>query len=182
MSSQTSSLHDAGSITINVAGSDIEVLRNNLKDDIHRFSLVPDLTDESFGNNLSGVAIKYKLLGFEQSVKNKERQITKGLKSRLGLYINFLSLKGAMATVPIHRIDVVFTRNLPANELEISQMVNNLTKVVSNETLLGEIPFVSDAKEEAEIVKREAAEKSEAFAAAAAKGDRRRYIVDDDEE
>ena len=161
---------------------DIEVLRNNLKDDIHRFSLVPDLTDESFGNNLSGVAIKYKLLGFEQSVKNKERQITKGLKSRLGLYINFLSLKGAMALVPIHRIDVVFTRNLPANELEISQMVNNLTQVVSNETLLGEIPFVSDAKEEAEIVKREAAERSETFAAAAAKGDRRRYSVDDDEE
>ncbi len=135
--------------------SDIEVLRNNLKDDIHRFSLVPDLTDESFGNNLSGVAIKYKLLGFEQSVKNKERQIAKGLKHRLGLYINFLSLKGAMAFVPIHRIDVVFTRNLPANELEISQMAMNLTDIVSNETLLEQLPFVSDAKEEMKIREKE---------------------------
>ena len=135
--------------------SDVEVLRNNLKDDIHRFSMVPDLSDESFGNNLSGVAIKYKLLGFEQSIMNKERKIAKGLKRRLELYINFLYIKGSMALVPTHRIDVVFTRNLPANELEISQMAMNLTDIVSNETLLEQLPFVTDAKEEMKILEKE---------------------------
>ncbi len=40
-----------------------------------------------------------------------------------------------MEHVPIHRIDVVFTRNLPVNELEISQMVNNLVGIASSETL-----------------------------------------------
>ncbi len=162
--------------------ADIKVLRDDLKGDIHRFSAVPDLSDESFGNNLSGVAIKYKLLGFEQRVLDKEQRIANGLKRRAELYINFLNVKGAMTLVPIHRIDVKFKRNLPANELEISQMVTNLEKLVSSETLLAQIPFVTDAEEEAENAKKEAAEKSEAFAAAAANGDRRRYNVSGDEE
>ncbi len=115
--------------------SDIEVLKDSLKSDIHRFSMIPDLSDQTFGTNLSGVAIKYKLMGFEQHVRNKERYFTKALKQRFELYVNFLSLKGAMEYVPIHRIDVVFTRNLPVNELEISQMVNNLVGIASSETL-----------------------------------------------
>ena len=89
------------------------MLKDSLKSDIHRFSMIPDLSDQTFGTNLSGVAIKYKLMGFEQHVRNKERYFTKALKQRFELYVNFLSLKGAMEYVPIHRIDVVFTRNLP---------------------------------------------------------------------
>lgn len=135
--------------------SDIEVLKDSLKSDIHRFSMIPDLSDQTFGTNLSGVAIKYKLMGFEQHVRNKERYFTKALKQRFELYVNFLSLKGAMEYVPIHRIDVVFTRNLPVNELEISQMVNNLVGIASSETLLSQLSFVGDPKEEAQLAAKE---------------------------
>lgn len=138
---------------------DIKVLRDDLKDDIHRLSHVPDLSDESFGNNLSGVAIKYKLLGFEQHVKNKERNFTRSLRKRFELYNTFLTLKNSMRTVPTHRVDIVFTYNLPANELEVAQIVDYLKDAVSNETLLERIPFVSDAKEEMKLVRRERAEK-----------------------
>ncbi len=139
--------------------SDVKVLRDDLKEDIHRFSMVPDLSDESFGNNLSGVAIKYKLLGFEQMIKNKERYFAKGLRKRLFLYNNFLALKGTMQTVPLHRVDIIFTRNLPANNNETSQMIKNLENIVSNETLLGQLDFVTDAKEEAAAAEKEATEK-----------------------
>lgn len=135
--------------------SDIEVLRDSLKNDIHRFSMVPDLSDQAFGTNLSGVAIKYKLMGFEQHVRNKERYFAKGLKQRLERYIDFLSLKGAMENVPIHRIDIVFTRNLPVNELETSQMINNLSGIATRETLLSQLSFVGDPKEEAQLAIKE---------------------------
>lgn len=49
----------------------------------------------------------------------------------------------------------MFTYNLPANELEISQMISNLKDIVSSETLIGRLPFVADAKEEAEDAKEE---------------------------
>ena len=135
--------------------SDVEVLRDALKSDIHRFSMIPDLSDQTFGTNLSGVAIKYKLMGFEQHVRNKERYFTKSLKKRFELYTNFLSLKGAMEYVPIHRIDVVFTRNLPVNELETSQMVRNLAGIATSETLLSQLSFVGDPKEEAQLAAKE---------------------------
>lgn len=135
--------------------SDIEVLRNNLKQDIHRFSMVPDLSDESFGNNLSGVAIKYRLMGFEQHVKNKERYFTKSLKKRFELYNQFLSLKGSMHYVPIHRVDIIFTRNMPVNELEMSQMISNLHGIATTETLLAQLPFVNDPQEEAALAYKE---------------------------
>ena len=139
--------------------ADTKVLRDDLKDDIHRLSHVPDLSDESFGNNLSGVAIKYKLLGFEQHVKNKERNFTKSLRERFKLYNNFLALKSSMQTVPTHRVDIVFTYNLPANELEVAQMISYLQGLASDETLLEQLSFIGDAKEEAMLAKKEQAEK-----------------------
>ena len=146
---------DARYLSKVMSESDIEVLKNSLKMDIHRFSMIPDLTEQTFGTNLSGVAIKYKLMGFEQHVRNKERYFTKSLKRRFELYVNFLSLKGAMEYVPMHRIDVVFTRNLPVNELEVSQMIRNLSGIATSETLLSQLSFVGDPKEEAQLASKE---------------------------
>ena len=94
--------------------TDVEILRNNIKDDLHKFSLTPDLTDVNFGNNLSGVAIRYKLLGFEQHVKNKERFLVLGLKERFDLYVHYLSLLSRMSVVSSGDVDFVFNRNLQA--------------------------------------------------------------------
>lgn len=148
---------DAQYLSKVMSESDIEVLKDSLKSDIHRFSMVPDLSDRTFGTNLSGVAIKYRLMGFEQHVRNKERYFTKALKKRFELYTNFLTLKGAMEYVPLHRIDVVFTRNLPINELEVSRMVKNLAGIATSETLLSQLSFVGDPKEEARLAAKERA-------------------------
>ncbi len=131
--------------------NDIKVLRDNLKQDIHRFSMVPDLSDEYFGGNISGVAIKYKLMGFEQHIRNKERYFSKILKKRFEIYNRFLTLRGSMKYVPVHRVDIVFTRNMPVNELEISQMINNLSGIATSETLLSQLSFITDPKEEARL-------------------------------
>ena len=131
--------------------NDIQVLADSLRRDIHRFSMVPDLSDDQFGNNLSGVAIKYKLMGFEQQVRNKERYFAKALKKRFMLYTKYYTLKGKMDYVPIHRVDIVFTRNLPENELEVSQMIKNLQGIATKETLLSQLSFVADPKEEATL-------------------------------
>ena len=61
-----------------------------------------------------------------------------------------------MSEVPVHRVEITFTYNLPANELEIAQMISLLTGTVSSETLIDRLPFVSDAKEEAELAAEDA--------------------------
>ena len=135
--------------------SDTEVLRTTLKEDIHRFSMVPDLSDDTFANNLSGVAIRYKLMGFEQKVRTKERYMERSLKERFSLYSHFLNIKQNIPIVPVYEIDVEFKRNLPVNEYETARMINLLDGIVSRETLLSRLPFVTDAVEEKDIKKEE---------------------------
>lgn len=128
--------------------ADVEILRKALKEDIQQYSMVPNLSDEKFAGNSSGVALLYKLLGFQQHVKNKEPLFAKGLRERFELYNNFLIKQGDMGSIPTHKIDIKFSRNLPSNELELSQIVNNLKGIVSDETLIALLPFVSNAKDE----------------------------------
>ena len=55
------------------------------------------------------------------------------------------------------RVNTLF--NLPVNELEMSQVIGNLTGIVSQETLLSQLSFVADPKEEVKAVKKEKKEK-----------------------
>ena len=144
----------------NIDEADADVLRQTIATDIHKISMTPDMSDEKFAGNSSGVAILYKLLAFEQHIKDKERYFEDSLMDRFRLYNNFLVAKSTMAIVPTEEIDAVFKRALPQNDLETSQMINNLigTELVDKETLAAQLSFVQDAKETVELAEAEAGE------------------------
>jgi SPP1 family phage portal protein len=145
---------DASWLIKNLNEADVEVLRNAIREDIHQFAMVPNLTDENFAANASGVAMKYKLLGLEQLAKNKERYFVQGLRERLKLFANVLKVKGR--AVDVSDVTITMTRNLPANDLETAQMISTLSGSVSTETLIAQLSFVDDVADE---VKRLNAEK-----------------------
>jgi SPP1 family phage portal protein len=130
----------------------VEVLRKSLEQDIHKFANVPCMSDESFGGNASGVAMRYKLLGFEQITKIKERYFREGLKERLRLLCSWLDTTGK-AHVDSTGISIQFTRALPVNEVEQAQLVSELRDVVPLETLLGQLPFIDDPEAAAEEIR-----------------------------
>lgn len=124
--------------------SEVEVLRQALKSDIHKFSLVPDLTDEHFAGNSSGVAMKFKLLGLDHLIRIKERWFREALKERLRRFAHFLQVQG-MKPLDADKVQLIFARALPVNDLEISQTVMNYRGFVPDEMLLSQVPFVQDA-------------------------------------
>ena len=134
----------------------MEVLRKALKEDIYTFSHVPNLTDENFAGNSSGVAMEYKLLGLEMLTKIKERWYRKGLRKRLRLFIHYMNLKAS--NIDINNVEVVFSRSLPKNLLELSQIIENLSGKVSDKKLISLLPFVENPDEEVEEVKKQAEE------------------------
>jgi len=142
-------------VTKTLNEADTDILRKNLEDDIHKISLVPNLSDREFMGNSSGVAIRYKLLLFEQNIANKERYFTSGLMKRFELYNNFLCTASRMEKVPITEVTAVFTRNLPQNDFETSQMINNLLGIVDTETLVSQLSFVDDASETIQVAQGE---------------------------
>ncbi|WP_044736581.1 phage portal protein [Geobacillus kaustophilus] len=144
---------DASWLVKNLNENDIEVLRNAIRDDIHQFAMVPNLTDKNFAANASGVAMKYKLLGLEQLAKIKERYFIQGLRERLKLFANVLKVKGK--AVDVSDVTITMTRNLPANDLETAQMIAQLSGLVSTPTLISQLSFVHDPAAEVEAVNAE---------------------------
>lgn len=140
-----------------MAESDVEILKNALRDDIHKFSMVPDLTDEKFAGNTSGVAMKFKLLGLEQLVRIKERWFREALRERMRRFSCFLAMQG-MPELDADRVSMIFTRSLPANELEISQTIMNYAGFVPEELLLTQVPFVENAQRALDMRKKERGE------------------------
>lgn len=136
--------------------SGAEVLRKAIKEDIYNFSHVPNFSDENFAGNTSGVAMEYKLLGLEMITKVKERQYKKGLRKRIRMYCNFLKMKAVL--MEAGSIMATFSRALPKNLQELSQIVANLENNVSSKTLLKLLPFVEDPDYEIEEVERQKAE------------------------
>lgn len=135
----------------------VEILKKAIEQDIHKFSHIPCMTDESFGGNVSGVAMEFKLLGLENITKIKTRYYKKGLRKRLRIFAGWL-YTSRQIMVNTAGITPTFTRALPKNLLEISQIVANLWGKVSRKTLLSQIPFVDDVDEELAAVEKEAEE------------------------
>lgn len=134
----------------------MEIIRTALKEDIYTLSHVPNLTDKNFAGNSSGVAMEYKLLALETLTKIKEKYYRKALRERIKIFCHFLGLK-SKAVDPVDATPT-FSRGLPKNLLEISQIITNLEGKVSIRTLLGLIPFVEDPDEEINATREETEE------------------------
>lgn len=140
--------------------SGTEILRKALKQDIYTFSHVPNISDENFAGNSSGVAMEYKLLGLEMLTKIKESWYRKGVRERLRIFLHDLAIN--KVKIDENNIEIGFSRALPKNLLELSQIIINLDGKVSQKTLLEQIPFVEDPEVEVEEVMKDLKARAEA--------------------
>lgn len=140
-------------LTKAISDTQIENILKKINDNIHKISKSPDFTDEKLLAQ-SGIAMRYKLVGFENQAANLVNHLTKGMQKRVELISTILNLTSDSGTI-WRDVDIVFTRNLPENLLESAQIVSMLTGSVSSETLLTLLPFIKDPQEEAKKVKEE---------------------------
>lgn len=121
-------------------------LRTALKEDIVTISNVPDLNDKNFAGNSSGVAISYKLIGFENLRADKEVYFEESLQERYRL----IGLNPSKAfEVGYDDIKDTFYQNLPKN-IEKDIQIAGLYKdgVLSLESTLDEIELVENTENE----------------------------------
>ena len=127
----------------NVNNSQIIEILTEIKKRIIEISTCPDFSAENFATT-SGIALQYRLTGFRNTSLAFMSQLEKALRRRIELFGWIEQIKGDKVT----DFKITFTNNLPTNTLEIAQIVNQLRGLVSDETLLSQIPFVDDAEEE----------------------------------
>src|SRR5699024_5315693 len=85
---------DANFLERKVNDNHVQNMINIITTDIHKFSQSPNLSDEQFATNLSGTAIRYKMLTLENRTSMKERKFTTAIMKRLSLIAKSLNIKG----------------------------------------------------------------------------------------
>ena len=117
--------------------------------------VIRQILDEKFGGNLSGIAIRYKLIGMENVTGIKEAKFKKGLLRRIELITQILNIK-LNDEYLFTEIETVFTRAIPVNENEIITVAKSLYGIVSKKTLFSMLPFIEDPQTEIEALEQEA--------------------------
>ncbi len=147
-------------LTKDIPTAFFQEVKVSLKSDIVYHSHIPDFRDETFGT-ASGVAIQYKLIGFENLCSDKEAYFRQGLERRLKLINNFLKIQRDI--IDISKINITFTRNLPDALGERVEVVSKLKGIISEQTLLSLLPFIKDVNQEIEKMKKEQEEANSQF-------------------
>jgi SPP1 family phage portal protein len=129
-------------ITKQMNDTAIENHLNRLEANIMRFGKSVNMTDESFASNLSGVAIRYKLMALETKCITMERKMNAALRQQFRVLATAWAKKG----IPVDYTNIFFQfkRNLPVNLLDEAQTTAQLRGHVSERTRLSQLSFVDD--------------------------------------
>ncbi len=128
-----------------------------LEQEIYAISGIPNLRDEAFSGNSSGVALKFKIFPMEVKCKMAQNKFAAALHQQFRIVGSKWEVEG----VKFNSDDLTFKfkRNFPLNLLDEAQTAQALTGIVSQETVLSTLSIVKNVPEEMERMKTEQADK-----------------------
>ena len=138
-------------LTKNASDTQVENILKRIHEAIYRIAACPDFSSESFvGGVSSGVAIRYRLTGMETRAGKIEAAMKKALQRRIEIICGIATLK--LGEEVFRDIAIDFKRNIPEDITATVALVNSLKGVVSDATLLEQLPFVTDVNAELEAL------------------------------
>jgi len=123
-----------------------EAYKDRILNDIFKLSKVPNMDDENFGGNLSGIAIEHKLISLKQTQAIKENYFVKALRRRYQLIEN-IHRKLHDTEIQADALTFTFHPNLPQDIwAEVEKFVQNGGEL-SQETLTELASFTDNDQE-----------------------------------
>lgn len=130
---------------------------------IFQISQVPDLSDDAFGGNQSGVAMAYKLWGMNQLWITKTTNYEEAIYQRLKILLHLLQYQFESNVALLDDIVVTFSKNIPNDLTAVTDVVTKLKGIISDKTLLQQIPFIEDVDAELEALDEQADKEADRF-------------------
>jgi SPP1 family phage portal protein len=158
------SLPEGGSASFlikNTQTTEIEHLLTTVEEKIREIASCPNFASETFGTS-SGIAIRYRLMGMSNRIKSIEANFKKALQRRIELLAGVSKMINGSEAL-WRDVGIDFTDNVPQNLADIASEINAYRGLVSDRTLLTQVPFVTDVDEELEQLKKEKAESVEIY-------------------
>ncbi len=154
---------DVSYLTKDINDGLIEHHLDRLEKNILRFAKSVDFTDEQFGGNVTGVAMKYKLMALENKCITAERKMTAALRYQFKVLCSAWAKKSICKNDDYLNIWFSFKRNLPVNLLEEAQTQLSLKGLISEKTRLSLFSQVDDPQFELDEMKKEQDEITEIY-------------------
>ena len=133
-------------LTKDVNDGMIEHFLDRLEKNIIRFAKSVDFTDEAFGTQISGVAMRFKLLSLENKSITMERKFTAGLRHQMRALFSVWQLRHRYDVEEYLNVFFNYSRNVPVNKAEEADLTLALRGNVSEETRLAQLSFVDDVQ------------------------------------
>lgn len=147
---------DVSYLTKDINDALIEHHLNRLEKNILRFAKSVDFTDENFGGDSSGVALKQKLRALENKCITMERKFTAMLRYQYKVLFSAWAKRSSVNKEDYLKVWFGFKRNNPVNLLEEANTTQILQGRVSEKTRLAALSIVDDVEYEIGEMKKEA--------------------------
>ena len=138
-----------------VTGS--EAYKKRVAGDIHKFSHTPDLTDDNFASNSSGVAMQYKVLGTVELASTKRRMFERGLYARYQIISDIENSIHGDWTFDPQELTFTFRDNLPADSISQIQALVQAGATLPQKYLYQQLPGVTNPQDIVDMMKEQSA-------------------------
>lgn len=133
--------------------TEVQVLADALLDDFHKTSYIPNMNDENFAGNATGVAMKYKLFGLLLVIATKIGYMEDGIIERLRMLSSIVSLKSQK--MDVDGIKITFKPNLPIDRSEIIQQIRDSQEFMPLLVSLGWLDDIDDPDATLEMLRKQ---------------------------
>ena len=124
-----------------------ESYKERIRKDIFNISNIPDMSDQNFSGNASGIAIRYKIFGFEQAIAQTMNAFKRSLADRCELLFKHENnLNNTKRDLP--NVTIESTPNLPYAVSEELKMLTDAGVPVSRKTMYNQVHFTNAEIEE----------------------------------
>lgn len=128
---------------------------NRLDNLIYQISMIPNMKDQEFSGNASGVALEYKILPMKNKSNSKERKFTKSLRALFRAVFSTGQVISQSGKDSWEDLQFQFTRNIPKDIAGSISAAKQAEGMISKRTQLSLLPFINDPNSELEQVNKE---------------------------
>ncbi|EHQ92155.1 phage portal protein [Desulfosporosinus youngiae] len=134
-----------------------EAYKNHMemdRKDIYEFGRGVDTQSDKFGNSPSGIALKFLYSDLDMDANDFEAEFQAGLE-QLRWFIDQHIANTARQDFSEETVDFILNRDILMNETDTITNAKNSVGIISDETVISNHPWVTDAKDELKRVKEE---------------------------
>lgn len=150
---------DIGYLVKEINDTFVQNLLSTLEEKIYKLASHID-TNEKLQSNLSGTALRSRMIALENKCTLMQSMLEKTIKQRLKNFFRYLKIKTGME-FDYRKVQLKFTMNIPSDLNLLADTISKLVDIVPQEILLSWIPSIENPKLAMEMLKNEAKDRRE---------------------